>query len=345
VQDEDFVRVTAPIITSSDCEGAGEVFRIVADADAADAEPQRDASTASADAASAAPHAKPGFWSGLPAYLTVSAQLHLEALAHGLARVWTTGPSFRAEGSATNRHLAEFWMCEAEMGTSGGAGALDEVMTAAEGCIRAAMRSVLGEGAPSPRTERAQADARFLVGDEDMLAVLRDIASSAEPWERITYDEAMRRLMTRHMTAAFAVPPCWGDQLASEHERWLAVGGPLFVTDYPATGKPFYMRVNEAEQGTARQTVACFDLLVPRIGELVGGSLREERADVLQARMRELGVAEGPLRWYVHDLRRFGCAPHGGFGLGVERLLSWVTETENLRDCVTFPRTKGPVRF
>ncbi|KAG9313386.1 hypothetical protein JVU11DRAFT_5704 [Chiua virens] len=215
-----------------------------------------------------------------PAYLTVSSQLHLEALASSLARVYTLSPCFRAERSQTNRHLAEFWMLEAEWAWTNTVGDVCDVV---ETCIKDA----LGAG----RDERALL-AKGIAGQEERVKSLESAASS-NPWTRMSYTEAISELHTYHASPAsrvrpFAFEPKWGHALQSEHEKWLSevlVKGPVFVTDYPSTLKPFYMRVNEDER-----TVACFDLLVPFVGELVGGSLREERLESLQRRMASHGL-------------------------------------------------------
>lgn len=396
------------------------MFRVAADADvqniaasttdtsAGDAQIQASGSdTAAASQPSStsttnvASDALDGFF-GRPAYLTVSSQLHLEALALGVGRVWTLAPAFRAEGSATNRHLAEFWMLEAELAF---VESLGSVMDCVEASIKAAIHGALGSPGfglkrSSEATDRQTAaelraadDTRFLAqaaatsnssvsaGDSDNasaeereaatqahLDTLRD-ASSIKPWARMSYTEAIRALQSHHTALPnyFTFEPVWGEALASEHERWLAgayVQGPVFVTDYPAHLKPFYMRTNDQESATTTataestagahgETVACFDLLVPRIGELVGGSLREERADLLNARIASLeldkdksGATTGAgLEWYTQDLRKYGGAPHGGYGLGMERLISWITGVENLRDCTNFPRVKGSLRY
>ena len=325
--DHDFTRVAAPILTNADCEGGGEVFSV----DVAGKEGE--VATA---AANGIPHADvtdkgQSFWSDSSAYLTVSSQLHLEALVLGLGRVYTVGPSFRAESSATNRHLAEFWMCEGELLTSSDESvALDQVMAVVEGLIKRIIEVSLGNG-----------EAEYLwANDGEGLELLKQQAMRG--WRRMTYTQAVEALQQqeREQEHSFSIAaPTWGESLASEHERWLARETPVFVTHYPAAIKPFYMRM-----GGDGLTVACFDLLVPRIGELVGGSLREERQDVLANRVASLPLAPN-LQWYVEDLRKYGCNPHGGFGLGMERLLSYISRTDNLRDCLTFPRVKGPLRF
>lgn len=346
---EDFTKMHPPLITASDCEGGGEIFRVVADADVA-ARP----TLAPADLTS--------FWSGTGAYLAVSTQLHLEAFALGLSRVYGLCPVFRAEGSATNRHLAEFWMCEAELcWVPTGAAGLEMVMAAAEGVVKAMVRYAAGmdasEGHDRHR-QRAQDDMQLLLG-ADPHEVLTRQAGLAQRWPRMSYTDAVGTLR-QHASDFTLPPPVWGEALRSEHERWLAsqAGTPVFVTDYPSNLKPFYMRASAEDvlltdalapghAGERRTTVACFDLLVPGVGELAGGSLREERKDVLEQRMRaqNLDPCADSIAWYTQDLRRYGGAPHGGYGLGMERLVSWVTHVENVRDIVGFPRIKGALRY
>lgn len=326
----DYTKVQPPLITASDCEGGGETFRIAADADIP-------------SSPTMSPAMLTNFWGGTDAHLTVSGQLHLEAFALGLSRVWSLIPVFRAEGSSTNRHLAEFWMLEAELcWTPPGTQGLFAVMDATEQVLRAAI-------AASSDGQRATDDMQLLGGLD---------AGLSEPWERLSYTDAILRLRAAHAAQPFAVEPTWGASLRSEHERWLAdsAGRPVFVYDYPSALKPFYMRendetvaLNEAHasvDGAVGRTVACFDMLVPHVGELVGGSVREEREHVLAKRMTDCGMENtSQLLWYTQDLRRYGGAPHGGFGIGMERLLSWLTHTENVRDLVAFPRVKGPLRY
>jgi asparaginyl-tRNA synthetase len=266
---------------------------------------------------------------GSPAYLTVSSQLHLEALAASLARVYAITPCFRAEPSQTSRHLAEFWMLEAELSFIE---SIDEVCTVVEDAVKHVLRTVL-EAPSVPSTPV----------DERRVDELRRAAIVDKPWTRMTYTDAVEQL-TRHHTAtpdSFDFAPAWGKPLQSEHERWLAdtAGGPVFVTDYPALLKPFYMRGN-ANADSSRSTVACFDLLVPGIGELAGGSLREERLDFLEDAIARHELDPLAYAWYL-DLRRHGTAPHGGFGLGFERLISWVSGVENVRECIPMPRWAG----
>lgn len=296
-KNQGFCYTHTPILTSNDCEGAGEAFRIA----------PVDTSTTSS--------ATEEFFSR-PSYLTVSSQLHLEALATSISRVYTISPCFRAERSQTNRHLAEFWMLEAEWAFTQN---LDDICQVVEGAIKEVIHN----------------------GTEDMAArrKLLDAFCSDRPWTRMSYANAIAELAKYHAsTNKFTFPPTWGKALQSEHERWLAdelVGGPVFVTDYPATLKPFYMRLNDDGR-----TVACFDLLVPRVGELVGGSLREERLDHLTRALNANRLSLDEYGWYL-ELRKFGGAPHGGFGMGFERLIGWLAGIENVRECIPIPRWAG----
>ena len=272
-------------MTSNDCEGAGETFRI-------------------------AGGGAEGEFFGRRAYLTVSSQLHLEAMAMGLSRVYTLSPCFRAERSQTSRHLAEFWMLEAEWAF---VEQVDELCDVVEGAIRAVV-------------DKLEKDDEVVLADE-----VKAQMKQRGRWRRITYTTAIQQLRNeQHTTGQFEFDAEWGKGLSSEHERWLARDGPVFVTDYPAHIKPFYMRVNPDNE-----TVACFDLLVPGVGELVGGSLREDREHKLLERMA--GMDLDSFQWYV-DLRRYGGAPHGGFGLGFERLIAWLAGIDNIRECIPFPR-------
>ena len=323
------------MLTSSDCEGAGEVFQIVADADV---RAITGTGTGTAEPSSIGPKLA-SFWSGAPAYLTVSSQLHLEAIGLGLSRVWTLNPAFRAEGSATNRHLAEFWMLEAEMywtsGDEDGRSAMHTIMDCTEGMVKAGLRAAMGDPG-----SRAREDLLLAAPGEAHLRMLEHVVSTR--WPRLSYTQALEQLRQEQQQEQGSAPE-WGAGLASEHERLLAAqaGVPVFVTDFPRDTKPFYMRANP--DGC---TAACFDLLLPGLGELVGGSVREERPARLRDNLVRAGLAASPsLAWYTDHLRTYGSAPHAGFGLGMERLLAWVTRTENVRDVNTFARTKGPVRF
>lgn len=301
--ENDFVYVHTPIITSNDAEGAGESFRL------APVPPHSDDRGALASE-----------FFNKPSHLTVSSQLHLEVLANSVARVWTLSPCFRAERSQTSRHLAEFWMLEAEWSF---VRSVNDLCDVAEASIKHVLRH------HSPDRDLLQAD----IGASWTSTAA---AASEVPWARITYTDAIHELQKSGVHFEFT--PRWGSALQSEHERWLAdsfAHGPIFVTDYPAAIKPFYMRQNDDGK-----TVACFDLLVPHVGELVGGSLREERLTFLEAAIKRQGLDEEAYRWYT-ELRKFGGAPHGGYGMGFERLISWLGGIENVRECIPMPRWSG----
>ena len=300
----DFVYVHTPIITSNDAEGAGESFRL------APVPPHLSGRGSTRDTE----------FFNKPSYLTVSSQLHLEALSNAVTRVWTLSPCFRAERSQTSRHLAEFWMLEAEWAFVGSIADLCDVS-------EASIKQVL----------RLQSPDRDLLQAETAASWASPATAASEVlWARITYTNAILEL--QKSGTPFEFTPRWGAPLQSEHERWLAdsfARGPIFVTDYPAAIKPFYMRLNDDGK-----TVACFDLLVPHVGELVGGSLREERSALLEAAIQRQGLDEEAYQWYS-ELRKFGGAPHGGYGMGFERLISWLSGVENVRECIPMPRWSG----
>ena len=330
---EGFVQTHTPIITSSDCEGAGEVFTV---------------------SANASTHAEDGEQTGqffrTPKYLTVSAQLHLEALAQAVSKVWTLSPTFRAEQSDTPRHLSEFYMLEAEVCFVDD---LNEVMDLVENMLRSAVASLrdsavfkqLLEARQNAAKEESQASDKFVSAEgikqrwEGMIA---------NDWPRIMYAEAISMLKEASKDGVdFHFQPSYEDGLQAEHERYLATtigkGKPLFVTDYPRAQKPFYMPPSTSPSASANKsadTVACFDLLVSDLSELVGGSLREHRSAELLETMREKGVSGENLDWY-QDLRKYGSVPHGGFGLGFDRLLCYLAGVSSVRDVVAFPRWYG----
>ena len=306
-QQKGFIQVHTPIITTSDCEGAGEMFQVT----------------------TARPHAGTGKggveeeFFGRRAGLTVSGQLQAEVYALALGNVYTFGPTFRAENSNTSRHLAEFWMIEPEMAFCD----LHGNMRIAEEMLKYCLRDVM-LNCP----EDMDLFDRFI--EKGLLAKLRNVTD--QDFAHITYSEAVETLLNCGKTFEFAVQ--WGIDLQSEHERYLSeevYKRPLIVTDYPAAIKPFYMRVNDDGR-----TVAAMDILVPGVGEIVGGSQREERYDVLESRMRAAGIDPEEYNWYL-DLRRYGSVPHAGFGLGFERLVQFVTGMANIREVIPFPRTPG----
>jgi len=294
----------------NDCEGGGEVFRVVPD------QPTKPGDGEEMASASDGNSSEPFF--GRPVFLTVSSQLHLEVFTSAFPRVYTLQPAFRAEGSHTNRHLSEFWMLEAEMAFVDDVAAIMDIL---ESSVKHLLASQEVKGCVDP----------------DQVSYF-DRAGNA-PWPRITYTQAVDLIQAglgRHSIR-------WGDSISAEQERWLAdtagEGLPVFVTNYPAELKPFYMRPTATTHGD-RRTVACFDLLVSRIGELAGGSMREERPEQIENVVKRLGMDPEQYKWYT-ELRRFGTTPHGGFGLGFERLISWIGGWENVRECIPAPRWKG----
>lgn len=345
----DFVQTHPPVITSSDCEGAGEAFTVAP----------------ANEEVKAGETSLPFFRD--PKYLTVSAQLHLEALAQSVGNVWTLSPTFRAERSDTSRHLSEFYMLEAEMAF---VNRLDGIMDLTEAMVRH-LATHLYE---NPVTKAF----RFGNGEKSISESSVDRVASEEveqrwkgltaaPWARLTYTEAVDILKSDEQL--FQQKPRWGDGLQSEHERHIArvvgKGSPVFVTHYPRQIKAFYMRPTAGDVQAAvdpgvqsRETVDCFDLLVPDLCEIAGGSMREHRlSPLLDAMKRHVMVTPslgggkhpdpdthprpaGSLDWYV-DLRRWGCPPHGGFGLGFDRLIAYMTGVRSIRDTVTFPRWYG----
>ena len=271
--------------------------------------------------------AKESEFFGKPANLTVSGQLQAEVYAMALGRVYTFGPTFRAENSNTSRHLAEFWMVEPEMAFCN----LAENMDLAESFLKYLVHHILTGDA-----EDVDLFARFI--DKQLHAKLQEILESS--FARISYSEAVD--MLQKADRKFDFPVHWGMDLQAEHERYICedvLSRPVFVTDYPKNIKPFYMRVNDDAS-----TVAAMDLLLPGIGEIIGGSQREERYDVLADRMREMRLDLEEYGWYL-DLRAFGTAPHSGFGLGFDRFLQFITGMNNIRDVIPFPRTPGSAMY
>ncbi len=314
-QERGFLYLHSPIITLSDAEGAGEMFRVSA-LDAA--EPPR-AEDGSVD------FGRDFF--GAEAHLTVSGQLEAEIGALALSKVYTFGPTFRAENSNTSRHLAEFWMVEPEVAFCDLAGNAD----LAEDFLKAVFTRVL---------DRCPDDMAFFNQriDDTVIATLSHIVES--PFERITYSEAVEIL--ERSGESFEFPVRWGIDLQSEHERYLTerhIKRPVVVTDYPTGIKAFYMYLNDDER-----TVAAMDVLVPKVGEIIGGSQREHRLDVLKRRIAEQGLPEEPYWWYL-DLRRYGSVPHAGFGAGFERVVQFMTGMANIRDVHPFPRVPGHAGF
>ena len=314
-QEKNFVYVHTPIITGSDAEGAGEMFRVTTlDLDNI---PRNEEGVVDF---------KHDFFAK-STNLTVSGQLEGEAFALALRDVYTFGPTFRAENSNTQRHASEFWMIEPEMAFAD----LKDDMDMAEGMIKYIINYVL-ENAPEEMNFFDQ------YVSKGVLNRVQTVANST--FKRITYTEAIYILLTANKKFENKVE--WGIDLSTEHERYLTdevFKSPVFVTDYPKDIKAFYMRVNDDQK-----TVAAMDLLVPGVGELIGGSQREERLDILEKRMEEIGVPTEDLNWYL-DLRRYGGVTHSGFGLGFERMVMYLTGVENIRDVIPFPRTPKNAEF
>ena len=301
-----FLWVHTPIITANDCEGAGALFR-VSTLDRLNRPANED-------------------FFGAPAYLTVSGQLNLESYACALSRVYTFGPTFRAENSNTSRHLAEFWMIEPEIAFAD----LNDIADLAEDFLKSVTGQVLDE---HPEDLQFFAD-RIDDGVVDRLRRLR-----TAQFTRLDYGEAIALL--KKADRNFEFPLAWGSDLQSEHERFLTeevVGGPVVVVNYPRAIKAFYMRLNDD-----RETVAAMDVLAPGVGEIIGGSQREERLDALDSRLRDQGLRDD--LWWYRDLRRYGTVPHAGFGLGLERLVMYMTGMDNIRDVIPFPRTPKNATF
>ncbi|MEH1903811.1 MAG: asparagine--tRNA ligase [Nostoc sp.] len=310
-----FLWVHTPIITASDCEGAGELFSVTS----------LDLKNIPRTENQAVDYSQDFF--AKPTYLTVSGQLEAEVMAMAFSNVYTFGPTFRAENSNTSRHLAEFWMVEPEMAFCD----LEGDMDLAEAFLKHIFKYVL---------ETCPEDMEFFNEriDKSVLATAENIINNQ--FERLTYTEAIKLL--EKADVKFEYPVSWGLDLQSEHERYLAeqlFKKPVIVTDYPAQIKAFYMRLNDDEK-----TVRAMDILAPKIGEIVGGSQREERLEVLERRVLAQGLNPEELWWYL-DLRRYGTVPHAGFGLGFERLVQFMTGMGNIRDVIPFPRTPQSAEF
>ena len=312
-QERGFLYIHTPIITASDCEGAGEMFQVT---------------TLKLDELAKHPKIDYTFdFFDRPAFLTVSGQLEAEIFACGLGKAYTFGPTFRAENSNTSRHLAEFWMVEPEVAFN----ELDDNMDLAEAFLKRIFRDVL---------EKCPEDMEFFNKriDKTTIETLQGIVET--DFVRLPYTEAIDVLTKSGET--FEFPVDWGCDMQSEHERYLTekhFKKPVIVYDYPRSIKPFYMRVNDDGR-----TVRAMDVLVPKVGEIIGGSQREERLDVLKDRMAEQNLDAENYWWYI-DLRRYGTVPHAGFGLGLERAVQFITGMANIRDVIPFPRAPGSADF
>lgn len=314
-QEKGFLYLHTPIITAADCEGAGKMFRVTT----------LDLNALPMDQNKSVDYTQDFF--AKPTYLTVSGQLEGEIYACALSDVYTFGPTFRAENSNTSRHLAEFWMIEPEMAFAD----LTDNMDNAEAFLKYVFKHVL---------ENCAEDMYFFDKYVNMGVIERLKHIIETPFERASYSYAVRVLEKANKN--FEFPVSWGADLQSEHERYLAeeyFQKPVILTDYPKQIKAFYMRGNEDNK-----TVAAMDVLVPKVGEIIGGSQREERLDVLEHRMKELGLPPEEYWWYL-ELRKYGTVPHAGYGVGFERLIQFVTGMENIRDVIPFPRYPGKAEF
>lgn len=308
-QEEGYLYLQSPIITASDCEGAGEMFRVT-----------------TLDFEKGQKEAKDDFFKK-PTFLTVSGQLNAEVYAQAFSSTYTFGPTFRAENSHTTRHLAEFWMIEPELAFA----QLSDVYNVAERFIKYQIKHILA----SHSEDMAFFDTHI---EKGLIERLEKVLKA--DFAVISYTEAIDILLASN--EKFDYPVSWGVDLQSEHERYLAekhVGGPIILTNYPKTIKAFYMRDNEDNK-----TVGAFDIIVPKVGEIVGGSQREERFDVLERKITEQGLDLSHYDWYL-DLRKYGSTPHGGFGVGFERLVQFITGMENIRDIIPFPRSAGQCSY
>ena len=314
-QDRGFSWIHTPVITASDAEGAGAMFAVTTLMESHGGKYRLKGDDPTQD------------FFGKPSFLTVSGQLNVETQCLGLTNVYTFGPTFRAENSNTARHLAEFWMIEPEQAFCD----IEGNMNLAEEFVR----EVINDALENRADDLEFFDKRM---EPKLLETLRHVVESK--FERITYTEAVELL--KNSGEPFEYPVQWGSDLQSEHERWLTetkIGRPVIVTDYPKEIKAFYMYQNEDGK-----TVRAMDVLVPRIGELIGGSQREDRLERLERRIEEMGLPMEAYWWYL-DLRRFGSAPHAGFGLGFERLIMYLTGMKNIRDVIPFHRAVGQAEF
>ncbi|CAD6566556.1 MAG: asparaginyl-tRNA synthetase [Tremellales sp. Tagirdzhanova-0007] len=374
-EENEFVHVQTPILTASDCEGAGEVFTLSTAEHAIPSTtlpssmplpadtisnptsrlPSPSVSSATSASSTSSPSSPSTFTSPAPSSipdpplspsrtdpffphpvnLSVSSQLHLECPTHALARTYTLSPCFRAEPSSTSRHLSEFYMLEAEIGFLD---SLDQLLDVVEQGIRETLQRLLT--GKSRRHERMRRDLTGEEGNAEMhRAELVNVSTGS--FHRVSYTHAIELLKAEHTSHPFIREPIWGHSLSSEHEKWLAQesGGPVFITRYPKSLKPFYML--PSQDGS---TVECFDLLLPGIGELAGGSLREHRLSRLEQVISDAGLDTDQYEWYL-DLRRYGSVPHGGWGMGWDRWICWLTGVGNVRDVVPFPRWKGHCKY
>ena len=313
--EQGFLWISTPIITASDCEGAGEMFRVST----------LDMQNLPLTDKGEVDYSEDFF--GKEAFLTVSGQLNGETYASAMSKIYTFGPTFRAENSNTSRHLAEFWMVEPELAFAD----LEDIAKLAESMLKYVFKAVL---------EERRDDMEFFAQRVEKTAITRLEEFVEKDFAQVDYTEAVEILKACGKKFEYAVE--WGVDLQSEHERYLAeehFKAPVVIKNYPRDIKAFYMRQNEDGK-----TVAAMDIVAPGIGEIIGGSQREERLDILDARLDEMGLNKDDYSWY-RDLRKYGTVPHSGFGLGFERLVAYVTGMSNVRDVIAFPRTKGSATY
>ncbi|MGB5788057.1 MAG: asparagine--tRNA ligase [Pseudoalteromonas nigrifaciens] len=313
--EQGFLWISTPIITASDCEGAGEMFRVST----------LDMQNLPLTDKGEVDYSEDFF--GKEAFLTVSGQLNGETYASAMSKIYTFGPTFRAENSNTSRHLAEFWMVEPELAFAD----LEDIAKLAESMLKYVFKAVL---------EERRDDMEFFAQRVEKTAITRLEEFVEKDFAQVDYTEAVEILKACGKKFEYAVE--WGVDLQSEHERYLAeehFKAPVVIKNYPRDIKAFYMRQNEDGK-----TVAAMDIVAPGIGEIIGGSQREERLDILDARLDEMGLNKDDYSWY-RDLRKYGTVPHSGFGLGFERLVAYVTGMGNVRDVIAFPRTKGSATY
>jgi asparaginyl-tRNA synthetase len=342
-----FVYVQTPLITASDCEGAGEMFRVTTLPLEGPIEklPQVQSEANDSSDGSKTKTVGTGFidfkhdYFGKPAYLTVSGQLCGEAYACSMGNIYTFGPTFRAENSVGTRHLAEFHMLEPELAFAD----LEAAMDNAEQLLKFVASEV-----KKHCDEDIQFFGKFV--NKEVLVRLDSVSNTSKPFPRVTYKQAIKLLQAEIAKdrSKWRYPDMhFGTDLQTEHERWLAevhYKGPVFVHNYPRSIKPFYMRNSDQDSMSGEETVDSFDLLVPGVCELIGGSQREERVDILLQKLRQAGLRADDYQWYI-DLRRYGSVPHAGYGLGFERLVCYLTGMENIRDAIAFPRFSGSINF
>ncbi|WWC70830.1 asparagine-tRNA ligase [Kwoniella pini CBS 10737] len=360
-EENQFTHIHTPILTESDCEGAGEVFTLL---DKCQASGESSSSSSLSKSSSSSSIISGSDFFPHPVHLTVSSQLHLEAPTHSLLRTYTLSPSFRAEPSLTSRHLSEFYMLEGELGFLNN---LNELLNLIENGIQFTIGNILNKN--SKRGERIRKDLKIIqqqinnekeelnsinsLNDNDNLNYLNEIIS--KPFKRITYKEALNLIKENYKKDKLIITN-WGEGISTENEKWLTnyFNGPLFVTHYPKSIKPFYMlptttttittNSTTTNEEIKEETVECFDLLFPNIGEMAGGSLREYRLKNLINSLEKNKMNLKDYEWYI-DLRKFGSIPHGGWGMGWERWISFITGISNIKDVVAYPRWKGHCKY